>query len=65
MSKRTIVLLPGDGIGVIVLPQAIRVLDAAGFNANYIYGDIGWKFWCNEGNPLPLRTLDLIEKHKI
>ncbi|HNW57026.1 MAG TPA: isocitrate/isopropylmalate family dehydrogenase [Bacteroidales bacterium] len=65
MSKRTIVLLPGDGIGVIVLPQAIRVLDAAGFNANYIYGDIGWKFWCNEGNPLPQRTIDLIEKHKI
>ncbi len=65
MTKRTIVSLPGDGIGVVVLQQAIRVLDAAGFKADYIYGDIGWEFWCKEGNPLPQRTIDLIEKHKI
>lgn len=65
MSKRTIVTLPGDGIGKVVLSQSLKVLDAAGFDASYIHGDIGWEFWCNEGNPLPQRTLDLIEKHKI
>ena len=65
MSKRTIVTLPGDGIGAVVLEQAIRVLNAAGFEANYIHGDIGWEFWCKEGNPLPQRTIDLLEKHKI
>jgi len=65
MSNRTIVTLPGDGIGVVVLQQAIRVLNAAGFEANYIHGDIGWQFWCKEGNPLPQRTIDLIKKHKI
>jgi len=65
MSKRTIVALPGDGIGKIVLEQAVRVLDAAGFEAEYAYGDIGWEFWKKEGNPLPSRTLDLIVKHKI
>jgi isocitrate dehydrogenase (NAD+) len=65
MAKLTIVALPGDGIGAIVLQQAISVLHAAGFNAEYIYGDIGWEFWRKEGNPLPQRTLDLIEKHKI
>ncbi len=65
MAKWTIVALPGDGIGKIVLTQALRVLDAAGFEADYIYGDIGWEFWCKEGNPLPQRTLDLIKKHKI
>jgi isocitrate dehydrogenase (NAD+) len=65
MAKYTIVALPGDGIGAIVLEQAIRVLDAAGFDAEYIYGDIGWEFWCREGNPLPERTLDLIAEHKI
>lgn len=64
MSKRNIVALPGDGIGNIVLEQAIRVLNAAGFEANYIYGDIGWEFWCNEGNPLPERTIKLLEQHK-
>jgi len=65
MTKRTIVALPGDGIGNIVLEQAIRVLDAAGFEADYVHGDIGWEYWCKEGNPLPERTIDLIDKHKI
>jgi isocitrate dehydrogenase (NAD+) len=65
MAKRTIVALPGDGIGSIVLEQAIRVLNAARFDAEYIYGDIGWEFWRREGNHLPERTLDLIKKHKI
>ncbi len=65
MSKRTIVAMPGDGIGKTVLDEAIRVLTAAGFEADYVNGDIGWEFWCKEGNPLPQRTIDLIEKHKI
>ena len=65
MSKRTIVTLPGDGIGRDVLKAAIRVLEAAGFEAEYVEGDIGWEFWKKEGNPLPERTLKLIEKHKV
>jgi len=65
MSTRTIVAMPGDGIGKVVLDEAIRVLNKAGFNADYIEGDIGWEFWRNEGNPLPQRTLDLITEHKI
>ena len=65
MSKRTIVTMPGDGIGRVVLEETLRVLEAAGFSANYIEGDIGWEFWCKEGNPLPNRTIDLISKHKI
>ena len=65
MLKRTIVALPGDGIGKTVLDEAIRVLGAAGFEANYVEGDIGWEFWCSEGNPLPQRTLDLLAEHKI
>ena len=31
MPKRTIVAMPGDGIGQTVLPEARRVLDAVGF----------------------------------
>ena len=65
MSKRTIVAMPGDGIGKVVLDEAIRVLNAAGFDAEYVEGDIGWEYWCSEGNPLPQRTLDLITEHKI
>ncbi len=57
--------MPGDGIGRVVLEEAIRVLDAAGFEAEYIEGDIGWEFWKKEGNPLPERTVELLKKHKI
>ena len=65
MSKRTIVAMPGDGIGKAVLDETIRVLDAAGFDAEYVEGDIGWEFWKSEGNPLPQRTVDLLAKHKV
>ena len=65
MKKHSIVCLPGDGIGKVVLEESVRVLDAAGFEADYVKGDIGWEFWCKEGNPLPQRTLNLLTKHKI
>jgi 3-isopropylmalate dehydrogenase len=65
MAKRTIVTMPGDGIGKVVLPQALRVLDAVGFDAEYVPADIGWDFWVSEGNALPQRTIDLLAKHKL
>ena len=65
MARRTIVTMPGDGIGNQVLPQAIRVLEAVGFEADYVHADIGWDCWCNEGNALPHRTIDLLRTHKI
>ena len=65
MLNRTIVSMPGDGIGKIVLNEAIRILNAVNFKANYVEGDIGWEFWKKEGNPLPERTIKLLEEHKI
>ena len=63
--KRTVVAMPGDGIGKAVLEEAIKVLTASGFEADYVFADIGWEFWKNEGNPLPQRTIDLIAEHRI
>ncbi len=65
MAKYTVVGMPGDGIGRTVLPEAIRVLDAVGFDAEYVHADIGWEFWVNEGNPLPERTIELLRTHKL
>jgi isocitrate dehydrogenase (NAD+) len=65
MSKPTIVIMPGDGIGNQVLPEAIRVLNAVGFEAEYIPADIGWECWINEGNALPERTVELLARHKL
>ncbi len=64
MARRNVVVMPGDGIGQVVLPEALRVLEAAGFEANWIPADIGWDFWIREGNPLPQRTIDRIAEHK-
>jgi len=65
MTRRTIVTLPGDGIGRAVLEEAIRVITASGFHASFVEGDIGWEFWKKEGNPLPERTINLLKEHKI
>jgi len=65
MAKYTVVTMPGDGIGNQVLPEALRVLKEVGFDADYVHGDIGWDFWCKEGNALPDRTVDLLTKHKL
>lgn len=65
MPRRTVVAMPGDGIGKVVLPEAIRVLNQVGFDAAYIHGDIGWEFWIKEGNALPQRTIDLLAEHKV
>jgi len=65
MAKYTVVAMPGDGIGQVVLPEACRVLEAVGFDADYVHADIGWDFWVREGNPLPARTIELLEQHRL
>jgi 3-isopropylmalate dehydrogenase len=65
MAKHTVVTMPGDGIGNQVLPEALRLLNAVGFDAEYIHADIGWDCWCREGNALPERTVNLLAKHKL
>jgi isocitrate dehydrogenase (NAD+) len=65
MAKYTVVTMPGDGIGNQVLPEALRLLKAVGFDAEYIHADIGWECWRNQGNALPDRTVELLAKHKL
>ncbi len=61
MAKHKIAWLPGDGIGNDVLDAAKIVLDAIKLDAEYISGDVGWKFWCTEGEPLPQRTVNMMK----
>jgi 3-isopropylmalate dehydrogenase len=62
MRKHKIAWLPGDGIGNDVMEAVKIVLDAIKLDAEFIHGDVGWEFWCSEGNPLPDRTIDLLRK---
>ena len=61
MAKYKIAWLPGDGVGVDVMDATRIVLDALKFDAEYIHGDIGWEFWCKEGDAFPQRTIDLLK----
>jgi len=62
MSKKyRIACLPGDGVGPEVIEAAKIVLKAVGFNADYIYGDVGWEFWKSQGCALPERTIKILK----
>jgi isocitrate dehydrogenase (NAD+) len=61
MARYRIAWLPGDGIGNDVMEATRIVLDALAFDAEYLPGDIGWEFWCNEGDAFPARTIDLLK----
>jgi 3-isopropylmalate dehydrogenase len=58
-----IAVLPGDGIGREIMPQAVRVLDAigqiCGHRFHFTYGQVGGEAIDATGFPLPTETLEL------
>lgn len=60
MAKYSIAWMPGDGIGVDVMDAARIVLDSLSLDAEYVPCDIGWHFWCTEGEALPERTIETL-----
>lgn len=60
VAKYRIAWLPGDGIGRDVMDAARIVLDELELDAEYVPGDVGWDFWCTEGDALPERTVELL-----
>ncbi|AEY01143.1 isocitrate dehydrogenase [Oceanimonas sp. GK1] len=65
MSKRSITVIPGDGIGPSIIDAALRILDHAGCDFHYDYADAGLTALEHHGELLPQATLDLIAKNKI
>ena len=61
MATYRIAWLPGDGVGKDVLDATKLVLDRIALDAEYVPGDIGWDFWCREGDAFPTRTIRLRE----
>ncbi|MGD0483888.1 MAG: isocitrate/isopropylmalate dehydrogenase family protein [Gemmatimonadales bacterium] len=61
MSRYRIAWLPGDGVGKDVMDASRLVLDALKLDAEYVHGDIGWDFWCAEGDAFPQRTVELLK----
>lgn len=61
-----IAVLPGDGIGVEIVPQAIKALEAIsekyGHTFNFTQGLVGGAAYDVKGHPLPDETLQLCER---
>jgi tartrate dehydrogenase/decarboxylase/D-malate dehydrogenase len=67
MSKYKIAVIPGDGIGKEVMPEGIRVLEAAGklFNINFEWDELPWgcEFYTKTGKMMPEDGLKQIRHH--
>ena len=63
--KRTVVLIPGDGIGPEVTQAARRCLDALNVGIEWVIAQAGEPALKSDGDLLPQKTLDLIKQHKI
>ena len=66
MSSQLIAVLPGDGIGPEIVPQAVRVLQAVGekYDLSFEFQEalFGGCAYDAVGNPLPADTLDLCKR---
>jgi isocitrate/isopropylmalate dehydrogenase len=56
-ARPVVAVLPGDGIGPEVTGVAVKVLQAAGLDASFSFHPVGWREWCERGEPLPAATL--------
>jgi len=63
MSKTTVTLLPGDGIGPEVSNAAVRVLDAAGADIEWERHLAGAEALEKYGNPLPPEVLESVRRN--
>ncbi|HTJ95940.1 MAG TPA: 3-isopropylmalate dehydrogenase [Rhodocyclaceae bacterium] len=57
-----ICVLPGDGIGKEITPQAVRVLQALDIKAEFEEADVGGVAYRSAGHPLPEATLKLAKE---
>lgn len=62
MAKYRICLIEGDGIGHEVIPATRRVLEAAGFDAEYITAEAGFEHFIDHGVSVPSATYEAIEQ---
>ncbi len=65
MSRPSIVLLPGDGIGPIVLEAALLVLEAVGLEADWVPAEIGRVPWARDGAAVPEATIERLRQHRL
>jgi isocitrate dehydrogenase (NAD+) len=64
-ARRTVVLLPGDGIGPEVAQATVRVLDAAGAAIDWESHAVGVEAVAHGQDPLPDSVLAAVRRHRV
>lgn len=62
---KSVVLIPGDGIGTEITESVVKILDTAGAEVKWIEREAGEATYKKTGNPLPEETIEAIEEHRI
>jgi isocitrate dehydrogenase (NAD+) len=65
MAKKTVTLIPGDGIGPSIAAATVRILDAAGADLTWDEQVAGMAGVARYGDPIPDTTLDSIKRNRI
>jgi isocitrate dehydrogenase (NAD+) len=65
MSKYTITLIPGDGVGPEITEAMVKVVEASGVDINWEVENAGEDVYKKEGTPLPERVIESIKKNKV
>ena len=67
MKKFRIAVIPGDGIGKEVMPEGLRVLEAAGrkFDIQWQFDEFDWSvdYYARHGRMMPEDALDRLKQH--
>ncbi|WLW51516.1 isocitrate/isopropylmalate family dehydrogenase [Streptomyces sp. YU58] len=61
-QRKSVAVLPGDGVGPEVVSAALDTVDRLGLPLDLRFGEIGWECWRQEGDPVPERTWKLLEE---
>lgn len=65
MSKHTVTLIPGDGIGIETSAAMQRVLEAAGAQIEWEIAEAGMRTMEECGTPLPDETVEAVKRNKV
>ncbi|NLG10516.1 MAG: isocitrate/isopropylmalate dehydrogenase family protein, partial [Coriobacteriaceae bacterium] len=65
MSKHTVTLIPGDGIGPEITEAMRRVVEATGVDIEWEIAEAGAHLMDTEGTPLPESTIESIKKNRV
>lgn len=57
-----ILLIPGDGVGLEVIPAAHALLQATGLPLEFSYADAGWDTFQKTGTSVPEKTLEAVKE---